>query len=104
MQPANPCAIRFPASQALEKWFFPFSRQFRPICAQWSHPLELHGIGQYAADAYFIFCRGEWAAVAPLDKDLLKYHTWLQETQGLGTGLSRDPPRLLAPIAPGPPD
>lgn len=57
---------------------------------QWSNPLDLHGIGQYGADAYFIFCRGNWREVQPADKDLLKYHRWLDETDGLGSGLERD--------------
>lgn len=58
---------------------------------QWTDPLELHGIGQYAADAYFMFCRGCWREVHPADKDLLKYSNWLHETDGLGAGLERDP-------------
>ena len=57
---------------------------------QWTTPMQLHGIGQYAADAYFMFCRGEWRKVQPLDKDLLKYHAWLVETDGHGSGLQRD--------------
>ena len=60
------------------------------MCPQWLSPLELHGIGQYAADAYFIFCRGNWREVEPKDKDLLRYSTWLRETGGLGSGLERD--------------
>ena len=52
--------------------------------------MELHGIGQYAADAYFMFCRGDWREVQPADKDLLKYSKWLHETDGLGNGLERD--------------
>lgn len=28
---------------------------------QWKDPKELHGVGQYAADAYNIFCRGTGA-------------------------------------------
>ena len=66
---------------------------------QWKDPLELHGIGQYAADAYFIFCRGDWRDVKPADKDLLKYSNWLHETDGLGNGLERDkPPDLPVPV------
>ena len=53
-------------------------------------PRELHGVGQYAADAYHIFCRGEWRVVKPLDKDLAKYHAWLLATKGEGMGLERD--------------
>lgn len=58
---------------------------------QWHAPEELHGIGKYGGDAYYIFCRGEWAAVHPEDKDLLKYKQWMQSTGGQGSGLSRDP-------------
>ena len=59
---------------------------------QWTRPEELHGIGQYGADAYNIFCRGDWRTCAPKDKDLLRYHSWLLETDGQGTGLARDAP------------
>lgn len=57
---------------------------------QWMDPKELHGVGQYAADAYNIFCRGDWRSVSPTDKDLLKYHQWLTETNGEGAGLLRE--------------
>lgn len=57
---------------------------------QWLDPIELHGIGQYASDAYFMFCRGNWREVEPTDKDLLKYQQWLHSTGGEGTGLERD--------------
>ena len=57
---------------------------------QWVDPIQLHGIGQYASDAYFMFCRGLWQEVSPSDKDLLKYQQWLQSTNGEGTGLERD--------------
>lgn len=57
---------------------------------QWTDPKELHGVGQYAADAYNIFCRGDWRSVSPADKDLLKYHQWLTETNGEGVGLLRE--------------
>ena len=57
---------------------------------QWTNPVELHGVGQYAADAYNIFCRGDWRSVSPKDKDLLRYHHWLTETGGEGSGLTRD--------------
>lgn len=60
------------------------------LLLQWVDPIELHGIGQYASDAYFIFCRGLWREVSPTDKDLLKYQQWLQDTNGEGTGLERD--------------
>ena len=38
--------------------------------AQWSDPRELHGMGQYARDAYYMFCRGQWRTLRPEDKDL----------------------------------
>lgn len=60
------------------------------MCVQWVDPIQLHGIGQYASDAYFIFCRGLWREVTPTDKDLLKYQQWLHSTDGEGTGLERD--------------
>jgi endonuclease III len=57
----------------------------------WKDPSELHGIGKYASDAYWIFCRGAWrpGEVDPEDKDLKKYLSWLRGTGGLGTGLQR---------------
>lgn len=58
---------------------------------QWLDPIELHGIGQYSSDAYFMFCRGKWKEVQPTDKDLLKYQQWLHSTGGQGTGLEREP-------------
>ena len=82
----------------------------------WRSVAELSGCGQYATDAYALFCTGDWRAMAPPDdKELIKYfrflqartarvHVWvccaelllrpaqLQETDGKGRGLSRDPP------------
>ncbi|KDD73430.1 hypothetical protein H632_c2186p1 [Helicosporidium sp. ATCC 50920] len=55
----------------------------------WRDVRELHGVGDYAADAYAIFCRGAWREVRPADKDLRRYRDWLQRTDGLGTGLAR---------------
>lgn len=49
--------------------------------------MQLHGIGKYAADAYYMFCRGAWQGVQPDDKDLKQYHQWLTSTGGLGLGL-----------------
>ena len=54
-------------------------------------------MGQYGADAYFMFCRGAWRALAPADKDLARYHAWLAATGGEGTGLARD---AVVPTAP----
>ena len=70
------------------------------VLVQWTSPLELHGIGQYAADAYFMFCRGDWRDIHPADKDLLKYRAFLEETDGEGMGLQHEPaPILAAPSA-----
>lgn len=55
----------------------------------WRDPQELYGIGKYAADAYYIFCRGAWKDVQPEDKDLRRYVEWLEQTGGLGSGLMR---------------
>lgn len=65
--------------------------------AQWRTPTELHGVGRYGADAYFMFCRGAWRAVAPEDKDLARYHAWLVGTGGEGTGLTREAVNLPSP-------
>lgn len=48
---------------------------------QWTCPSELHGIGKYAADAYYMFCRGQWEGLQPADKELKKHHEWLKTTQ-----------------------
>jgi len=41
---------------------------------QWSDPQNLLEIGQYATNAYQIFCHGEWRKkVGPQDKDIYKY-------------------------------
>ncbi|KAL0050061.1 hypothetical protein WJX82_003674 [Trebouxia sp. C0006] len=65
-----------------------FSQEY--LEAEWLDPIELHGIGQYASDAYFMFCRGNWQDVDPSDKDLLRYQQWLHSTGGEGNGLERD--------------
>lgn len=49
---------------------------------EWTEPIELHGIGKYANDAWRIFCRGDWKAVDPQDHALNKYHAFLQEKHG----------------------
>ena len=46
---------------------------------EWHEPIELHGIGKYANDAWRIFCRGDWRVVDPQDHALNKYHSYLQE-------------------------
>ena len=58
---------------------------------QWKDPQQLHGIGQYAADAYNLFCRNKWQEMrAPQDKDLLLYFEWLKESRGQGKGYERE--------------
>ena len=52
------------------------------IKREWAEPIELHGIGKYANDAWRIFCRGDWKAVDPQDHALNKYHAFLQEKHG----------------------
>lgn len=39
----------------------------------WTHVTQLHGIGKYAADAYAIFCNGNWDRVKP-DDHMLNYY------------------------------
>ena len=64
--------------------------------SDWRDPSELYGIGKYASDAYYIFCRGKWrpGEVEPDDKDLINYVTWLRSTDGFGTGLRRIPSQV----------
>lgn len=45
----------------------------------WNEPIELHGIGKYANDAWKIFIVGNWQSVEPQDHALNKYHNWLKE-------------------------
>lgn len=56
------------------------------VHAAWRDPRELHGVGQYAADAYHMFCRGQWRHVRPEDKDLKRYWEWLAASEGQGMG------------------
>ena len=58
--------------------------------------------GSFAcADAYYMFCRGQWEGVQPDDKDLIKYHEWLRATGGHGAGLApaADSPAAAAATA-----
>ena len=58
---------------------------------QWTDPRQLHGMGQYAADAFNLFCRNKWRDMqAPQDKDLLQYYQWLVDTDGQGCGYERE--------------
>ena len=43
-------------------------------------PDVLYGIGKYASDAYWIFCRGDWKRVNPNDHALNDYHRYLNDT------------------------
>lgn len=85
--------MRGPYDQAIQGYSIECHVLLSALClpVQWVDPVELHGVGQYAADAYYIFCRGDWRSVVPKDKDLLRYHQWLIETGGEGSGLMRDP-------------
>ncbi|GIM08127.1 hypothetical protein Vretimale_12169, partial [Volvox reticuliferus] len=65
-----------------------FSQEF--MSKQWTNPSELHGVGRYGEEAYFIFCRGRWREVQPEDKDLRRYLDWLESTGGEGSGLERE--------------
>ncbi|GFH14949.1 uncharacterized protein HaLaN_11092, partial [Haematococcus lacustris] len=77
-----------------------FSSEY--VSKQWHDPRELHGIGQYGADAYAIFCRGRWREVEPADKDLRAYKAWLQQTDGFGAGLERETLSHLLQCGDGP--
>ncbi|KAG7581328.1 DNA glycosylase [Arabidopsis suecica] len=44
----------------------------------WTHVTQLHGIGKYAADAYAIFCNGNWDRVKPNDHMLNYYWEFLR--------------------------
>lgn len=44
----------------------------------WSHARELHGVGEYAARAWEIFCRGELGDSVPKDHALVDYWNWRQ--------------------------
>lgn len=52
-----------------------FSREY--LDDSWTHVTQLHGIGKYAADAYAIFCSGDWGLVVPNDHMLVKYWKYL---------------------------
>ncbi|XAR73098.1 hypothetical protein NMG60_11006943 [Bertholletia excelsa] len=53
-----------------------FSREY--LGEKWTHVTHLHGIGKYAADAFAIFCTGEWKRVEPHDHMLNKYWDFLR--------------------------
>ncbi|XP_047307578.1 DNA ligase 1 [Impatiens glandulifera] len=51
----------------------------------WTNVTQLHGIGKYAADAYAIFCTGEWERVRPTDHMLNKYWEFLCNNRSMNT-------------------
>ncbi|XP_021749049.1 methyl-CpG-binding domain protein 4-like protein [Chenopodium quinoa] len=53
------------------------SREY--LSDDWTHVTQLHGIGKYAADAYAIFCSGNWRQVTPNDHMLNYYWKFLQK-------------------------
>lgn len=66
-----------------------FSQEY--LEKDWESPDELHGIGTYAADAYAIFCIPEaWRELEPEDKELKLYVKFLKDTDGLGSGFTRE--------------
>ena len=58
----------------------------------WRVVTDLAGCGKYASDAYALFVSGDWRGLKPEDKELVKYLAFLQDTDGRGRGLTRDPP------------
>jgi len=52
---------------------------------RWDHdPRCLHGIGQYAYDAYQIFCLCRWASIPePKDGALKKYWKWINSKESV---------------------
>ena len=55
-----------------------FSKEF--LRGEWKKPEDLPGVGKYGADAFRIFCRGEWEGVQPKDHALVWYCEWLKST------------------------
>ena len=55
------------------------TRQY--VAGDWSHASELHGIGEYGARSWEIFCRGIIGSEPPKDHALLTYWTWLKQRQ-----------------------
>lgn len=46
------------------------------VTNSWKHAAELPGVGQYAARAWEIFCRGILGTEPPKDHALVQYWTW----------------------------
>uniref|UniRef100_A0A7N2N7M6 Uncharacterized protein n=1 Tax=Quercus lobata TaxID=97700 RepID=A0A7N2N7M6_QUELO len=53
----------------------------------WTHVTQLHGVGKYAADAYPIFCTGQWDQVRPNDHMLNHYWKFLKDREKERTDL-----------------
>jgi methyl-CpG-binding domain protein 4 len=51
----------------------------RYLGAPWKHAQELPGIGEYAARAWEIFCRGELGTEPPKDHALAQYYLWAKQ-------------------------
>lgn len=56
------------------------SRSYLDVPGGWDgdDPKQLPGCGKYAADAFAIFCQGQWRDVHVQDHMLSKYHAWLK--------------------------
>ena len=46
-------------------------------------PARLYGIGKYGADAYRIFCTGDWKNVEPKDHALNDYYNFLKRRENV---------------------
>jgi methyl-CpG-binding domain protein 4 len=49
------------------------------VAHQWQHVRELPGIGEYAARAWEIFCRGTVGTEPPKDHALVQYWSWMMK-------------------------
>ncbi|HIL27363.1 MAG TPA: hypothetical protein EYG21_08295 [Nitrospinaceae bacterium] len=91
----GPCSIILTTEEELKEYLKPlglsnkraktlirFSREY--LATPWETASELHGCGKYADDAWHIFCVGDWENVAPRDRALNYYYTYLKELQERG--------------------
>lgn len=53
------------------------------LAAPWQHASELHGIGEYGARAWEIFCQGIIGDEAPSDHALVDYWRWYKQHQAV---------------------
>ena len=53
-----------------------FSKEY--LEKKWSDPIELYGVGKYAADSYKIFIERS-LDVEPTDKKLIRYVNWAKD-------------------------